>query len=135
MKGNGVGRPTKLTPERMKRLTDLIKAGNYIETACCAVGLGHSTYYMWKERGDKERLEGKKTIYTEFLDTVQRAESEAEALSITTITKAEQEGDWKAAAWKLERKNPDKWGRLDRQKINQEHSGEIKITINKKVTP
>jgi transposase len=127
-----VGRPTKLTPERMEQLVNLVRAGNYIEQACCAVGISKSSYYVWKARGEEDKEAGNDTEYSQFMDAMNRAESEAEALCITTITKAEKDGDWRAAAWKLERKNHQRWGPVQRTTVKAEHSGEIKITLRMK---
>ena len=39
-----MGRPSKLTPEVTKRLTEAIRAGNYYEAACGYAGIGYSTF-------------------------------------------------------------------------------------------
>ena len=39
-------------PELTTRIVDLVRAGNYIETAAKAAGIHKSTYYAWMERGE-----------------------------------------------------------------------------------
>lgn len=47
-----MGRPSKLTPERQDEIVELLKAGNYVETACALVGVGRSTFYDWMEKAE-----------------------------------------------------------------------------------
>lgn len=123
-----MGRPSKLTPERQKRIVDAIRAGNYVETAAEYAGIGKTTFYRWMEQGEQ----ASHGIYREFRDAVMRARAEAEARSVALIQKAAPD-DWRAAAWWLERAFPDRWG--PRQKL--EHSGpeggpipaEVRVTL------
>src|SRR5436309_6286257 len=66
------GRKTKLSPDLQKRLLDAIAAGNYIHTACAAVGIGESTYFKWIERG-----RAGESPYREFMEALTRAEQQA----------------------------------------------------------
>ena len=43
----------KLTPKLQKKLIKYIENGNYIVTACKAVGINKLTYYRWVQRGTK----------------------------------------------------------------------------------
>ncbi len=124
------GRPSKFTPERKNRILSLINAGNYLDTACQAAGVTYATYREWVKRGQKEydRLEESSRAkpresekdYLDFFEAVQKAEATAEARNLTIINKAA-EKNWQAAAWFLERKAPDRWGRKDRFKGNIVH--------------
>jgi hypothetical protein len=69
-----MARPSKLTPEVTKRLTEAIRAGNYYEAACGYAGIGYSTFRAWMVRGEKAKS-GK---YREFVEAITRAEYEAE---------------------------------------------------------
>lgn len=134
------GRPTKLTPELQARMLALLRAGNYVETAAAACGLAKKTFYNWLQKGAR----AKGGEYHEFAAAVEKAMGEAEARDLLTIDKAAQgydvtvvketvsngvvidrevknsrRFDWQAAAWRLERKFPDRWGRRERV----EHSG------------
>jgi hypothetical protein len=93
-----VGRPAKFTPERQERILDAIRAGNYVETAALAAGIGKSTFYEWVER------------FPDFADAVQKARAEAETRYVAVIEKASTTS-WQAAAWWLERSAPSRWGR------------------------
>ena len=111
---NKVGRPTKLTREMFPEIIDLIKMGNYVETACAVEGINKTTYYYWLKKAHKS---SESNIYTEFRDEVMKAKAWSEARDVAIISKAS-EKNWQAAAWKLERKYPNSWGR---QKLEIEH--------------
>ena len=89
----------------------LLEEDNYRETTVDSVGISRSTFYRWLSRGEKE-CDG---IYHEFYHAVLKAEAKAEIADIAYI-KAGRE-NWQARAWIRERKNPDRWGRRERQDI------------------
>jgi len=104
------GRKLTLTTELIDRICLAIRAGNYAKVACEMVGIGESTYYHWLELAEKPNA---KPIYRELLESIKRAEAEAEVQSVALIKQAAQEGKWQAATWYLERKHNDRWGRKD----------------------
>src|SRR5437773_3263998 len=99
------GRKTKLSPDLQKRLLDAIAAGNYIHTACAAVGIGESTYFKWLERG-----RAGESPYREFIEALTRAEQQA-IVSLVEIVRSHAIEDWRAAAFLLERRQKKDWGR------------------------
>jgi hypothetical protein len=119
------GRKPKLTPELQQKLVSAIAAGNYIETACALVGIGTTTFYRWLELGSGPNA---RSPYREFREAVKKAEAAAEAKRIQIITEAAKE-DWKAAAWYLERRYPERWGRRDRLQAELEHSGTVTANV------
>ena len=116
-----MARPSKLTPEVTKRLTEAIRAGNYYEAACGYAGIGYSTFRVWMTKGEKAKS-GK---YREFMDAIKKAEHEAEVRMVAMWQKHMPE-NWQAIATFLERRHPDRWGR---KRLDIEHSGEIGIKI------
>jgi len=110
------GRPTKLTPEVQKQICDAIEAGNYIETAAQYAGIEKSTLYSWLKEGARAKSGKKK----EFSNAVKKALAKSEMRDVFIIGKAAEQ-NWQAAAWRLERKFPDKWGRKEKQTL--EHTG------------
>lgn len=98
--------------------------GAYIETAAQAAGISKDTFYRWLKTGKQvrdwinESAEGQEPDITphqaacaEFSDAVQRAIAESELNDIEVINGAAEGGAWQAAAWKLERKHHQRWGR------------------------
>lgn len=109
-----MARPTKLTPEVQERIITALRAGNYQDTAAAYAGIDESTFYRWMERG----LAEPESDYGEFRKAVIKAKSDAEVRDLYLIDQAAQSGSWQAAAWKLERKFPHKWGRVNRTEIS-----------------
>lgn len=112
------GRPTKITEELVKTITEYIKAGNYPEVAASLAGVSRATFYNWLKKGH----EHKTGIHHDFLDSIKEAEDYAEAAGVERIRKAG-EKNWTALAWWLERKHPERWGR--RSDLKLEHSGGV----------
>lgn len=112
------GRPSKLTAKVRNHLVEAIEAGNYVETAVRACGIGTSTYYRWMETGEADLAHDKDSIYRELWEAVKKAEATAEEKALKQIRSAAPE-HWQAAAWYLERKFPNRWGRKERV----EHTG------------
>lgn len=104
-------RPTKLTPEIQKTIVELLRRGNYIETAAVFAGIDKKTFYNWMKRGN-EATSGK---YNEFFHAVEQAMAEAEIRDVANITNAAKT-NWKASAWRLQHRNPRKWGKIDEEK-------------------
>ena len=136
-------RPTKLNLEIQNELCDLIEKGNYIETASAIVGISKNTLYDWLKRGrrGKEQLEKGEKLnkselpFIDFSDAVEKAFAIGEAKDLEIIRKAAME-DWKASAWRLERRFPTKWGRKDKMDIAanvQSEHREIELKIEKQI--
>lgn len=111
-------RPSKLTPELQQNIVTAIQAGNYARIAAEMNGISETTFYRWMEMGAEEDA---KPQFREFRESIKRAEALAEVVAIARIRQAADNGTWQAAAWYLERKHGDRWGRND--KIRQEISG------------
>ena len=125
---------SKLTKEREDLIVDLLVKGNYIETAAAYAGIDSSTLHRWLRRGkrERERLDKgeepqlKEVRYVRFSRSVEKAFAEAEMADVNHVVKAGK-NDWKAAAWRLERK----WGK--RQSLHTEdEESELKIELLKK---
>lgn len=102
-----MGRPTKLTPETQKRIVDGIRMGATYELAAQYGGVSYDTFNNWIKAG----VDAKSGSYFEFFNAVKRAEGEAAIGWLAKIEKAANDGEWQAAAWKLERRYPQNYGR------------------------
>ena len=95
----------KLDPALAQRIVDLIRAGNYLEVAATAAGIHRSTLHRWMRHG-RDQHRGR---FRRFLTAVEKAQAEAESRDVALIARAASE-DWRAAAWRLERKQPRRYG-------------------------
>lgn len=105
----------KLTPERQTTICDLVRAGNDLSVAAACAGISRSTLFGWLRHGEAEES----GVYRDFTDALRQAEAEAEAEMLTRIRTAALD-TWQAAAWYLERRHPDRWGR--RARLDVRHS-------------
>ncbi len=96
------GRPSKLTPEIQEKIVQALSIGNYRKDAAEYAGIDAATLRRWLLRGARE----KDSAYADFRTAVLEAESRAKITAIGCITKAMRNGDWRAAAYWLERKFP-----------------------------
>ena len=130
------GRPTKLDEETQNKITQAVRAGNYMETAAAYAGISKDTLYAWLRRGAREiqrlanddtaKPDKKEAPYVVFSDAINKAQAESEVDDIILIGK-HAEFSWQAAAWRQERKNPEKWGR---RTLAVEHSGTINLPVH-----
>jgi transposase-like protein len=101
-----MARPTKLTPEIQEKICRLIAStGCTVEGAAAAVDLDARTIYDWRSRGLVEQS-GR---FHQFSQALMRARAKSEATLVASIATAAK-GDWRAAAWLLERRFPDQYG-------------------------
>jgi hypothetical protein len=81
-------------------------------------GISKVIFYRWLKMGNATQ-EG---LCWKLVNAVEKAQADSEMRDLLRIDKAIENGVWQAAAWKLERKFPQRWGRRD--KVEVEHMGE-----------
>jgi hypothetical protein len=102
--------PYKLTKEVEETILRHLKTGAFQKHACEAAGIEYRTMKVWLDRAD----EGERR-YLEFAIAVRKVQAEDAIRSQSIITRAQLgriDGDWKAAAWALERKYPKEYGQV-----------------------
>lgn len=103
------GRPSKLTPAIKSKLLSMIRIGVPLESACKCCNLDYSTVKEWIQRGKgTHSSRGKTPEFSAFADSYEQAIGECEANLIARIQQSASH-DWKAAAWLLARRHPDRW--------------------------
>jgi hypothetical protein len=112
-----MARPTKLTPETIKKLCEAIRLGAPYEHACNYAGIGFSTFNRWREKAENSKS-GK---FWQFWQDIKKAEGDATKGWLKIIEDAAKEGNWPAAAWKLERRYPTEFGKRIQQKIESQN--------------
>lgn len=106
------GRPVELTDEVEQQIVDAVRAGNYMEVAAAFAGISKDTLFRWLRSGAR----GESERFKRFSDAVKMAMASAEVRDVALVGRAAQT-QWQAAAWRLERKAPDRWGRRDRVEV------------------
>jgi hypothetical protein len=126
------GRKSKLTKQRIDKIAGLIREGNYAKTACAASGITESAYYLWLKEGraalaKEEPLNAREKLAAQLVEAIEAAEAEAEARAVQVIQGATMD-HWQAAAWYLERKHADRWGRKDAHKVEAQVKSDVTVT-------
>ena len=132
---SNIQRKRKFTARNRRLIYEALRAELSIYKTVSLVGIDRSTFYRWMEKG----LDNRYPVHVRFRNTVNRILAEIEAEKIQIIRKAAMGGstevtektwqnksgivkteitlktvgsDWRAAAWFLERRFPDRYGRL-----------------------
>jgi transposase len=113
------GQPLKLIKPGVKeKLLAAIAKGASYKISCGYAGISYQTLRRWMKYGEaisdlfEEQIEEHKDkLYFELYCDVKRVESYAALKWLEKIDKAS-EFHWQAAAWKLERRHPDDYGRV-----------------------
>lgn len=127
------GRPTLLTETKMEAIVDFLERGNTFTATAKAVGVNPVTLKSWIRKGHElsllsRELTEKEQMFVDFSTAVEKARAMAE---IRALEKIRQAGDssWQAAAWYLERANPQEWGLIRRTEITGADGGAIQVDV------
>lgn len=106
-------------------IVDLIRAGMRPGMAAQAAGISKSAISGWVKRGSEEqwRIEQGEAPtkleapYLEFVQSMMKAEAEAQAGLVVSWFREARQGDWKAAQAFLAKRWPDEWGDSNTLKV------------------
>tara|TARA_Y100000310_G_scaffold216327_1_gene217368 strand:+ start:261 stop:632 length:372 start_codon:yes stop_codon:yes gene_type:complete len=118
-----MGRPSKLTPEVQENIARAITAGNYQDVAAQYAGISPATFYLWMQKA-----EDGKHPFLEFSEAIKKAHADYEVRNVAIIGSAAQK-TWQAAAWLLERRNPDRWANKEKRELVGASNGPIEIRV------
>lgn len=150
---NPVGRPSLLTPEVIEDVRRLLPTCLYLETVADYIGVSRMSFHHWLKRGRKEadRLSKKgakprprEALYAEFFYVHKKSLAEGQLHDLGVIKKASadqvipgtddtppsiRKGEWQAAAWRLERRFPQQWGKKERTEVTGKNGGELVVRV------
>lgn len=129
-----MARPKKYTEERQEALVNAIRMGAPGGTAAGYAGIGSYSYYAWRRLGDREltRREAGETPdpgmdwAVAFTIAVDEAKAAFEVRNVGLIQRAAQD-TWQAAAWLLERRHPDRYGRVTRSEVSGPQGAPVQV--------
>lgn len=122
----GRGRTPKIhDPALRKRILDALRTGSTYAHACLYGGIAFNTFNEWMKKGEAARS----GVYRDFYDEVKKAEGDAVVKWLAIIDQAAvRDGQWQAAAWKLERRYPSEYGRrLVQTEVTGRDGGPVEI--------
>ncbi len=105
------GHTTKITPEIIERILQAVRTGSAVEAAALYAGVPRQTFFDWLKKG---RQGGR--AYKPYRDLALRLDEALGVFDVNAnaiIAKAAHD-QWQAAAWQLERKFPERYGRRTR---------------------
>jgi hypothetical protein len=105
------GRP-KYTPQVHAKIIENLKLGAFKKHAANAAGIALTTLESWLERG-AEGIEPYATLLNDVETTIAEDALRNQAI-ISKAAAGAHDGDWKAAAWNLQKKFPKLYGEMSR---------------------
>ena len=116
-------RPSKLTKTAQDTLRAALEAGNTRAAAAQAAGIAPDTLRVWMRQGEQQATGRHRTLAR----TVEQAEAQAETEAVAEIRAAWKRGEWRAAAWWLERRRPETYREQKDQGGNTAEDTTIRI--------
>ena len=107
-----------ISDERVDDIILSIECGAFLETAASSAGLCSRTVRGWRQKGvaalyeaegNLRKVPAKNRAYAKFAQRIAKAEADVEHDTVRVISNHAR-GDWRAAAWLLERRNQRRWG-------------------------
>jgi transposase len=92
----------------IEKLEHAILLGATYQLAAAYAGISIKTFERWREQAATAKPD---SALGRLRERLQHAEGRAAVTWLAQIERAAEEGDWHAAAWKLERRYPDRYGR------------------------
>lgn len=108
-----MARPIKYDQTTAEVLLKAVAAGLPNKTAAELAGIDERTLYNWKRRG-----KAGEEPFLQFLQSLRAHQARAVREAMQTINHAAKRGEWRAAAWWLERRHPDEYG-SERKRIRE----------------
>ncbi len=131
--------PRKLNPGMIIALSEYIRKGNYAVTACHLVGITEQALWDWHKLAEQDLADGltaEESIYINLVESLKRAEADAEDLMVQTARNAAiEKKDGYLAITVNERRHPDRWGRRERHDVNVTETKTIQITSINIISP
>jgi transposase len=112
------GRPSRIfETERIEEFLQLIEDGVDFNIAADSARLARSTVFEWLSKGrdienmwdESSELSVKDKKFLDFLERYKRARVAPEIKAVETISRSVEKGSWRAAAWMLESRFPERW--------------------------
>lgn len=110
----------KLTDEVTLKLAKSVASGLSIPVACEANGLSWNTVKRWLDLGKKGRKP-----YRDFVDAMNEAKARFEQGAVAGIAIHGRKKDWKALAWLLERRYPERYYKPEKPVEAQQQRQEV----------
>ena len=120
------GRPSRIyEAEKVAEFLQLIQDGVDFNIAADSSRLARSTIFEWLKKGREiqanhdgsENLSMNERTLLDFLERFKRARVASEVKAVEVINLSIEKGSWRAAAWMLEHRFPERWSTAKEEKM------------------
>lgn len=115
----------RLCTETMSILIRALRAGNTKKDSCNLASISEQTFYRWLREGEDAPIESQ--AY-QFCESVKKSVSEARNRNVVIIQK-HAANNWQAAAWYLERSDPEHWGKRDKVEMTGKDGEAMELSV------
>lgn len=117
-----IGRPPKLNEQIIEEICDYIHQGTSLAKAANLAGVSESTIHRWMAAGMKSEPNSlTRVLYERVTEAIEL--SEHELLQYLRVS-LEEDRNWKVATWLLERRFPEKYGKVNKTEISLQNKPE-----------
>ena len=123
------GRPSGLDPVTIETICEGVRLGLPNRDAALRAGVSEATFYSWVRQAREPDATDE---LLQFLESLERSQSDLKAILLARVHKAGTEGHWQAATWMLARKFPKEFGQTVETKVQHSgsiHTGPRKVTV------
>lgn len=114
--------PHAIKPSQIKKICNLIRAGNYVKTSVKAVGVNYNTFLTYMKQGKKGIRP-----YDEYYEMVEMAKAGFEADAVSKISESGADGNIGAYMWMLPRMYPKRWQTTQRVEAQVDNTQKIEL--------
>lgn len=108
----------KLTEKTIEKAQKGIAIGTPQKYVAQSLGISEEAWYSWMRRGEHDLQNDKDdTIFAKFYESVKKAQAKSVSRCVSMIQKASID-TWQAAAWWLERRYPEEFGRKEKVDVS-----------------
>ncbi|MDD2862422.1 MAG: hypothetical protein PHI71_15350 [Acidiphilium sp.] len=100
----------------MEAFVTAIENGNSLQNACRLIGVSDSAFYNWMNWADEPDAV---PALVEFKNKIEQAKVKIEEEMVSIVRKAAFSGEWRAAAFWLERRRAADWGSKQSLEVGQ----------------
>jgi hypothetical protein len=122
-----MARPTKMTPDIIKRIGDGVSLGLTYALAANSAGITYQSFNQWMSKG-KNSGSGE---YFEFYKFIQKCNADAAKVLLERLNKAADAGNYQVCMFILERRFSEDFGRRVYRKTNSvSENNNVNVEIN-----
>lgn len=115
-------------PALCKIIIERVRGTGDLSRAATTLSIPLSLVHSWIRRGAEDDGTPEWPLYNEFLIRIEGALGDYESRLLRGISRAAEEGDWKAAVWLLQKQNPDRWGTEGSRKKTSDKENDRTLT-------